>query len=387
MRVKKMIACGVIAAMCAATVTGCGKNDTTSQFKKFSKCAAVETSAYTDIEYVPESREVSQDEVDSAVDSFCSDNSETSEDKTSKIKDGDKVNVDYVETISGTEKDSKTGYTLTMGNDTLGDGSDDQILGSKPGDTKKVTVTYPDDYSDTTVAGLTAEFEVKINYISVTTVPEYTDELVKKASDGEYTNTTDYTAHLKSDLQEKKNKEADQADRASVLKAVEKKVTFDKYPEDEIASYVQSMVTNIKSAAENYGIDFETYMKYFYGYQDEASFLDYLHTTVENVMQEKIVVSCIALDNNLVADDDDIKAYRQKVMDDNSLESDSDVDKYYSASDLMFHATEENVLDYLMDRSVQVDSTEEDTTEAGSTENSEAKSTEQTSDSTEAAGN
>ena len=128
------------------------------------------------------------------------------------------------------------------------------------------------------------------------------------------------------------------------------------------------MVSNVRSAADNYGIDFETYMKYFYGYEDEASFLEYLHTTVENVMKEKIVVSCIAMDNDLIADNADIKAYRQKVMDKNNLENDSDVDKYYSESDLMFYATEENVLDYLMNRSVQVEATATDASEAATEE-------------------
>jgi trigger factor len=378
MRAKKIIAAGIMAAMCAGLMTGCSSNK--SQFNKYSKCAVVDKAAYTDIEYVPASREVTDDDVQSSIDSFCNDNSETSEDKTSTIKDGDKVNVDYVETISGTEKDSKTGYSLTIGNNTLGDGSDDQLIGSKAGDVKEITVTYPDDYSDTTVAGLTATYKVTVNYISVTTVPEYTDALVKKASGGEYTTTDAYTEHLREDLQTDKDKSADDEDRTSVLKAVEEKVTFDKYPEDEIKTYIQTTVDNAKQNAENYGIDFSTYMAYFYGCSDEAAFLEKLHTIVESVMKEKIVVSCIALDNNLIADDADVKAYRAKVVEENDLESDEDVDKYYSEDDLNFYATEENVLDFLMKRAVETtatatdadseSATEENTTEENTTEES-----------------
>lgn len=378
MRAKKIIAAGIMAAMCAGLMTGCSSNK--SQFNKYSKCAVVDKAAYTDIEYVRASREVTDDDVQSSIDSFCNDNSETSEDKTSAIKDGDKVNVDYVETISGTEKDSKTGYSLTIGNNTLGDGSDDQLIGSKAGDVKEITVTYPDDYSDTTVAGLTATYKVTVNYISVTTVPEYTDALVKKASGGEYTTTDAYTEHLREDLQTDKDKSADDEDRTSVLKAVEEKVTFDKYPEDEIKTYIQTTVDNAKQNAENYGIDFSTYMAYFYGCSDEAAFLEKLHTIVESVMKEKIVVSCIALDNNLIADDADVKAYRAKVVEENDLESDEDVDKYYSEDDLNFYATEENVLDFLMKRAVETtatatdadseSATEENTTEENTTEES-----------------
>ena len=371
-----------MAAMCAGLMTGCSSNK--SQFNKYSKCAVVDKAAYTDIEYVPASREVTDDDVQSSIDSFCNDNSETSEDKTSAIKDGDKVNVDYVETISGTEKDSKTGYSLTIGNNTLGDGSDDQLIGSKAGDVKEITVTYPDDYSDTTVAGLTATYKVTVNYISVTTVPEYTDALVKKATDGEYTTTDAYTKHLREDLQSDKNKDADDEDKASVLKAVEEKVTFDKYPEEEIKTYIQTTVNNAKQNAENYGIDVSTYLTYFYGASDEAAFLDKLHTSVENVMKEKIVVSCIALDNNLLADDADVKAYRAKVVEDNNLENDSDVDKYYTEDDLVFYATEENVLDFLMKRAVETEDTEasEDTEEAATSESGSEDTTEGTTEGT-----
>ena len=368
MRAKKIIAAGIMAAMCAGLMTGCSSNK--SQFNKYSKCAVVDKAAYTDIEYVPASKEVTDDDVQSSIDSFCNDNSETSEDKTSAIKDGDKVNVDYVETISGTEKDSKTGYSLTIGNNTLGDGSDDQLIGSKAGDVKEITVTYPDDYSDTTVAGLTATYKVTVNYISVTTVPEYTDALVKKASGGEYTTTDAYTEHLREDLQTDKDKSADDEDRTSVLKAVEEKVTFDKYPEDEIKTYIQTTVDNAKQNAENYGIDFSTYMAYFYGCSDEAAFLEKLHTIVESVMKEKIVVSCIALDNNLIADDADVKAYRAKVVEENDLESDEDVDKYYSEDDLNFYATEENVLDFLMKRAVETTATATDADSESATDES-----------------
>lgn len=382
MRAKKIIAAGIMAAMCAGLMTGCSSNK--SQFNKYSKCAVVDKAAYTDIEYVPASREVTDDDVQSSIDSFCNDNSETSEDKTSAIKDGDKVNVDYVETISGTEKDSKTGYSLTIGNNTLGDGSDDQLIGSKAGDVKEITVTYPDDYSDTTVAGLTATYKVTVNYISVTTVPEYTDALVKKATDGEYTTTDAYTKHLREDLQSDKNKDADDEDKASVLKAVEEKVTFDKYPEEEIKTYIQTTVNNAKQNAENYGIDVSTYLTYFYGASDEAAFLDKLHTSVENVMKEKIVVSCIALDNDLLADDADVKAYRAKVVEDNNLENDSDVDKYYTEDDLVFYATEENVLDFLMKRAVETEDTEasEDTEEAATSESGSEETTEGTTEGT-----
>lgn len=137
---------------------------------------------------------------------------------------------------------------------------------------------------------------------------------------------------------------------------------------------------NIESSASQYGIGVQTFLQYFYGYTDEASFVSYLQSTVESVMQEKIVVSSIALEKDLVANDKETDAYKQKLMDDNEVDEDT-INSKYSASDLKFYATEEKVLDYLMGTAVQVDSTEassEDASEDGSTE---AESTESTTES------
>ena len=88
----------------------------------------------------------------------------------------------------------------------------------------------------------------------------------------------------------------------------------------------------------------ESAYQHFYGYTDESAFVSYLQSTVESVMQEKIVVSSIALEKNLVANDKETEAYKQKLMDDNEVDEDT-INSKYSASDLKFYATEEKVLD------------------------------------------
>lgn len=368
MKKTKIVSISLAMILCMGLFTGCGKS-AKGTFKRYAKCADVKN--YTGVEYVPESREVTQDDIDKAIDSFCDDNSETVEDKTSNIADGDKLNIDYVEKISGAEHDSQTGYTLTVGEDKLGDGFDAQLIGVKPGTTKTVKISYPDDYSDTEVAGLDAEFEVTINYISVTKVPEYTDELVNKATEGEFTTTDAYTEHLTEELQNQKNESADETDRANVLKSIRDNTTFEKYPENEVQDYVKSIIENMESSAGNYGIDFQTYLMYFYGYTNEADFIDFLTEAVESVMKEKIVVCSIALKEDLMATDEEIQSYKQEVMEENGMEDEADLDEYYSEEDLLFYATEEKVLDFLMESAVQVDET--DTTE-------DAVTTEETSE-------
>ena len=374
-----------VMTLCLATVVGMGVlsgcGSTKSEFKQYAKCA--EVTDYDGVEYVPASREVTQDQIDEKIDSFCTDNNVETKDYDSAIKDGDDVNINYVETINGQEKnknDDEAGTSVVIGKDALAPGLDDQMIGLKPGTQKKITITYPDDYSDTTVAGMEAVFDVTINYILITTTPEYTDDLVKSATDGEYTTTDAYTKYLTDELQKDADKTADSTDRANVLKVIKEKTTFNQYPEGEIDSYVKSVMDNIESSASQYGIGVPTFLQYFYGYTDESAFVSCLQSSVESVMQEKIIVSSIALDKDLIASDKEADAYKQKLMDDNEVDEDT-INSRYSESDLKFYATEEKVLDYLMDTAVQVESTEassEDASEDGST--TEAESTESTTE-------
>lgn len=380
---KRIIAVTLTCVLGLSMLAGCGK--TVSDYDRYSACATIES--YEGLEYVPASRELADDAVQNKIDQFCKQNSVKSEDKESAIKSGDVVNINYVKTVDGEEVSSETsddGYELTIGNNVLGDGFDDQLVGVKPGESKTVTVTYAEDNADTTLAGKTAEFKVDVNYISVTTIPEYTNELVNKATDGEYTTTEAYTQYLTEQATDEKNREADNADRSSVLKELIANTTFTKYPEDEVKSYMNSIVSNLESTASQYGIGIETYAGYM-GYNNEADFLDYLYTSVENVMQEKIVVTIIAEKEGLNATDDDLAAYKQSLADDYSVEV-SDIETYYSDSDLRFYTTEKKVLDYLVSKGKQVESTEESSetaTETGDTD--EATSETETASETEAA--
>lgn len=362
MRRKKIFAICLTVTMMTTMLAGC-KAKTKDPMDNLAKCGEVKD--YVGLEYVPESREVTQEEIDEAVSEFCEENSETTKDTESAIKEGDVVNINYVETINGSEQDSNNdedGYELTIGEETLAPEVDDKLIGQKAGQNVTVNVKYPDDYEDITLAGMEAVFDITINYISVTTVPEYTDDLVKKATDGEYTTAADYTAHLTEDLQNEANEEADEADKTSILDAAKEKAVFIEYPEKDVQEYMDGIVQNINSNAESFGIDFQTCLLYFYGYENEQEFLEFLQETVTSVMQEKIVVAAIAKQENLIATEDDIQTYKNKLMEENEIDE-AGIEENYSAEDLRFFATEENVVAFLLENAVQVEASEEETEE------------------------
>ncbi|MGL5260705.1 MAG: FKBP-type peptidyl-prolyl cis-trans isomerase [Lachnospiraceae bacterium] len=143
--------------------------------------------------------EFTDEEVESSITSTLANYKEASTDSSLEIADGDTVNIDYVGTVNGDAfegGDTKgAGTDLVIGSGTYVDTFEQQLIGKKPGDTVTVSVTFPEDYSTTELAGMDATFEVVINSITVT--PEFTDEFVA-ANLSEYATTTEeYKTYLK----------------------------------------------------------------------------------------------------------------------------------------------------------------------------------------------
>ncbi len=96
------------------------------------------------------------------------------------VKDGDKVNIDYVGTVDGKEFEGGNsegkGQDLTIGSGQFVEGFESQLIGHKAGEEVTVDVTFPEDYSNAEVAGKPAQFKVTIHGIYVD--PEYNDDFV-----------------------------------------------------------------------------------------------------------------------------------------------------------------------------------------------------------------
>lgn len=90
-------------------------------------------------------------------------------DSSLEVKDGDKVNIDYVGKIDGTAFDGGStdgnGADLVIGSGTYIDNFEEQLIGAHPGDEVEVTVTFPDDYGVDELNGKEAVFDVTVNGI------------------------------------------------------------------------------------------------------------------------------------------------------------------------------------------------------------------------------
>lgn len=97
------------------------------------------------------------------------DTSTYSTDTSLTVENGDTVNIDYVGSIDGVEfaggNTNGAGADLTIGSGSYIDDFEEQLIGSHPGDTVEVNVTFPEDYGNEELNGKDALFVVEINGI------------------------------------------------------------------------------------------------------------------------------------------------------------------------------------------------------------------------------
>ena len=93
------------------------------------------------------SEDTSSEDSSAEEDSQESGSSTLSTDTSLTVEDGDTVNIDYVGSIDGVEFDGGStngqGTDLTIGSGLYIDDFEEQLIGSHPGDTVDVNVTFP----------------------------------------------------------------------------------------------------------------------------------------------------------------------------------------------------------------------------------------------------
>lgn len=98
------------------------------------------------------------------------------------IQADDQANFDFVGKVDGVEFDGgkAEGFDLVVGSGQFIPGFEDQMIGMNIEETKDLTVTFPEDYQSTDLAGKEAVFTVTINDIKIKAEATLDEEMVKK---------------------------------------------------------------------------------------------------------------------------------------------------------------------------------------------------------------
>ncbi|MBD1824951.1 trigger factor [Cyanobacteria bacterium FACHB-DQ100] len=130
----------------------------------------------------------------------------------------------------------------------------DGIIGMNAGETKEISVTFPEDYPQEQLAGRPATFEITLKELKEKELPEVDDEFAKEASGDEF----ETIAEMRESLEKRFTEEAEQQTKANkeeaVLNELLNQVEAD-LPETMIEREVEYMVTQTAMQLQQQGID------------------------------------------------------------------------------------------------------------------------------------
>jgi len=112
--------------------------------------------------------EVDDKEVDAAIEELAGQQKRfEAAAKTYKAKDGDAVLIDYKGSVDGDyfEGGTSEGFQLELGSGMFIPGFEEQLVGTKAGDKKNVTVSFPEQYQSAELAGKEAVFECVVHEV------------------------------------------------------------------------------------------------------------------------------------------------------------------------------------------------------------------------------
>lgn len=176
-------------------------------------------------------------------------------------ENGNIVNIDFVGSVDGVKFDggSAEGYDLELGSGSFIPGFEEQLVGTKAGETKDVKVTFPEDYHAEELKGKEAVFECKINAVKKKELPKVDDDFVKEIS--EFDTLAEYKEDVKNKLVKDAEARADREYEEALVQAVVDNAEVE-IPEAMINQEAEDMAQEFEYRLSYQNIKLDDYLKY-----------------------------------------------------------------------------------------------------------------------------
>lgn len=203
--------------------------------------------------------EVTDENVEKRVAQNLQGKSEEVTDKDAVIQNGDTTTINFVGTKDGVafEGGTANNYDLVIGSGTMIPGFEEGILGMKKGETKDITVTFPENYQSSELAGQEAVFQITVQ--SFKRPPELTDTWA--AANTDYKTADEYRASVRTQLEQEAQDQAESSLRSTAWTTVYSNSEVVEYPEKDIEEATQEFRSQIEAYAKQGNMELEDFVE------------------------------------------------------------------------------------------------------------------------------
>ena len=178
-------------------------------------------------------------------------------------------------------------------------------------------------------------------------LPEYNNEFVTS-----YTNYKT-TAELEDAIRENYATNDKNLNKQAIIEQVMKVANITEYPQKDVQALIDETVSKVEEEAKGYGYDAETYVKVLYGVSSMDEFKTYISGLAEDFIREKIVICAVAKAENITATDDEIKAYKQIMMDKLGM-TEEELGEVYTNEDIVYYTIADKVYEVLLEKATPI---------------------------------
>lgn len=347
---KKILATLIAAVCISAVMTGCAESKSGTR-STLNAGEHVTLGAYMGVKYTPDSLEVTEADIQAKIKTNLASHETTEEIKEGTVADGDTANIDYEGTLDGVAFDGGTaqGYNLKIGSGSFIEGFEEQLIGVEVGAEKDLNLTFPANYSSANLAGKDVVFHVKVNHIAKTTVPELTDDLVKKISN--YETIDEYKNYIRETLETEKAKNAESSKSSTVWQIVTTNCIVNSYPEDQIQKYITDMKKYYTEYASKTNMELSEFLKSYYN-MTEDDFEEQATSTAQQSVGQELIAQAIADKENITLSEEEYNAGIANYIADGSYSSAEEFEEYYGKDSIQRRILMEKVKKYVVDAAV-----------------------------------
>jgi len=216
---------------------------------------------------------------------------------------GDFVVMDYAGTIDGEPFDGGAGrdQMVEVGSGRLIPGFEEQLEGATAGETRTVTVTFPDDYGADHLSGREGVFEVDVKDVKEKVLPELDDDFALDQQG--FDSLGELREDVRARLREADEKRIEQGYREAVLDAVVKDAKID-VPDQLVEARARELWDRMLHTLGHQGIDKDAYLQISGKTEEEV--LDEAKPDAEQALRREAVIAAIVEQEGIEPGDGEI---------------------------------------------------------------------------------
>lgn len=220
------------------------------------------------------------------------------------VQNGDIVNIDYEGLKDGVAFDGGTaaGTDLEIGSNSFIEGFESGLIGAKIGDKVALNLTFPENYGSAELAGQAVVFNVTINAIKQSVIPELNDAYVAENTD--YDTVDAYKEGIRTELESGNQDTMDNEKAANVMQSILSSSTIKEIPQTLTDYYDAQIKASFEQEAAYYGMDIETYVTSNNMTMDNYN--TYITNMVQMYSQRDLIINAVAQAEKLEATDDEM---------------------------------------------------------------------------------